>query len=186
MVNERVFPVLVADQQFVYDTLENWAVNDPLLAGRIDLTRIGLLGHSFGGATALEVCRIDTRCRAAANLDGGLYGGIVTEPAVRPLLLMTSADSNQYAEAIEEWGWMVENASDAAYWLELPGSNHLSFTITQLLSPLLVPPDFEPRAGLDVVGKYLRAFFDIHLRGLDSELLEPPSGETDVGWIASG
>jgi predicted dienelactone hydrolase len=182
LVNERVFPVWVADQRFVYDTLETWEVHDPLLAGKLDLTRIGSLGHSFGGAAALEVCRVDARCRAAVNMDGGLYGDSVTLPAVRPLLLMSSADSSRYPDTVEKWTHMIANATDAAYWLELPNSTHLSFTFSQLLSPLLVPQGFEPRAGLRVVDKYLRRFFDRHLRSVDTLPLGPASGETDVRW----
>ncbi len=183
LVNERVFPVWVADQRFIYDMLERWAANDPLLAGKLDVTRIGSFGHSFGGATALEVCRIDTRCRAAVNMDGGLYGTIVTEPAVRPLLLMSSAESNQYFEPVEQWTRMIENANAGAYWLELPGSTHFSFTITQLLSPILAPKDFDPRAGLRIVDTYLRAFFDLHLRGVRTLPAEPEPREADVRWF---
>ena len=182
LMNEHVFPVWVADQRFVYDVLETWAQNDPMFAGKLDVTRIGSFGHSFGGATALEVCRIDRRCRAAVNMDGGLYGAVVSEPAVRPLLLMSSAESNQYSGTIEEWRRMVENAGAAAYWLEVPGSTHFSFTITQLLSPVLAPKGFNPRAGLRVIDTYLRTFFDVHLRGVNPRL-ESASGETNVRWL---
>lgn len=183
LVDQRVFPVWVADQRFVYDTLATWAATDPLLAGKLDLTRIGSFGHSFGGATALEVCRVDTCCRAAVNMDGGLYGDSVTLPAVRPLLLMSSADSNRYPDTIAKWSQMVTNADNAAYWLELPNSTHFSFTFSQLLSPLLVPQDFDPRAGLRVVDKYLRAFFDLHLRGVETLPLGLDAGERDVRWM---
>ncbi|HYF66395.1 MAG TPA: hypothetical protein VD886_26440 [Herpetosiphonaceae bacterium] len=182
LMDEHVLPAWIADQRFVYDTIEDWAASDPLLAGRIDPGRIGSFGHSFGGATALEVCRVDPRCRAAANLDGGLYGGIAREPATRPLLLMTSAESNRYQEAIDGWAALIDNAQADAAWLELPGSNHLSFTITQLLSPILVPAGFDPRAGLATAGAYLGAFFDAHLRGIDSPLLHPQPGAADVRW----
>ncbi|MBC8100718.1 MAG: hypothetical protein H7Y11_14855, partial [Armatimonadetes bacterium] len=182
-INDQLFPVWVADQRFVYDMLETWMSNDPLLAGKLDLTQIGSLGHSFGGATALEVCRIDPRCRAAVNLDGGLYGNMVTMPAVRPLLLMSSAETYQNSVAIEKWTRMMAAATDEAYWLELPHSTHFSFTITQLLSPILVPQDFDPRAGLRVVDKYLRAFFDLHLRGNTTEPLAPISDVNDVRWL---
>jgi predicted dienelactone hydrolase len=182
LVDERVFPVWVADQRFVYDSLETWAVHDPLLAGKLDLKRIGSFGHSFGGATALEVCRVDPRCRAAVNMDGALYGGSVSLPAVRPLLLMTSADSDRLSKTVGEWAHMIAQAGAAAYWMQLPNSTHLSFTFSELLSPLLVPKGFEPRAGLHIVDKYLRAFFDLHLRGMDTRVLGPASGETDVRW----
>lgn len=183
LTDERIFPVWVADQRFVYDTLESWAVRDPLLANRLDLTRIGSFGHSFGGATALEVCRVDSRCRASVDMDGGLYGGTETLPAVRPLLLMTSADSSLNTEAVGSWDALVKNATAGAYWLELPNSNHFSFTFSQLLSPLLAPPGFDPREGLAIADTYLRTFFDTHLRELDTLPLGPSPGNTDVRWI---
>ncbi|MBC8160269.1 MAG: hypothetical protein H7Z42_03535 [Roseiflexaceae bacterium] len=184
LMDDRVFPVWVADQRFVYDTLETWAGQDPVLAGKLDLSRIGSFGHSFGGATALEVCRVDSRCRAAVNIDGGLYGAVVTEPAARPLLLISSAESSQFPDTVAEWTRMVAQANAAAYWLELPGSTHVSFTITQLLSPLLIPQDFDPRAGLQIVDTYLRTFFDMHVRGVETRATEPASRETaDVRWL---
>jgi predicted dienelactone hydrolase len=181
-VTERVFPVWVADQRFVYDTIELWQRTDPLLAGKLDVTQIGSFGHSFGGATALEVCRVDARCRAAVDMDGGLYGDTVTLPAVRPLLLMTSADSNRYPSALAKWKQLMANARTDAYWLELPNSTHLSFTFAQLLSPLLAPAGFDPRSGLHTVDKYLRSFFDRYVRTIPAQPLGPASGNTDVYW----
>jgi predicted dienelactone hydrolase len=182
-VNDRVFPAWVADQRFIYDSLEKWAADDPVFGGRLDLTRIGSFGHSFGGATALEVCRIDMRCRAAVNMDGGLYGGIRNEPAVRPVLLMTSGDSSRNTEAVEKWTRMITNAHAPAFWLEIPNSTHFSFTITQLLSPLLVPRNFDPRAGLHTIDSYLLAFFDHHLRGIETAPSDQASEKTDVHWF---
>jgi predicted dienelactone hydrolase len=183
-VNERLFPVWVADQRFVFDTLEAWAADDSLLAGRIDEERFGVFGHSFGGATALEVCRVDVRCRVAVNLDGGLWGDMVTQPSTRPLLLMTAAGSRENETAMNEWRRMVDAATAAAYWLELPASNHLSFTDMPLLSPLLVPDGFDPRHGMGTINNYVRAFFDVHLRDGDAQQFAPSPDRTDVHWIA--
>lgn len=184
MMNEYVFPAWVADQQFVYDTLTGWEADDPLLAGRLDLTRIGSFGHSFGGATALEVCRIDVRCGAAANLDGALYGETSLQPTSRPLLLMTSAESTQFTETNDAWQNLIENAAEPAYWLELPNSNHFSFTLLPLITPLLAPGGYDPVAGLHTQDTYLRAFFDQHLRGISSPLLEPASQPQEVHWLS--
>jgi predicted dienelactone hydrolase len=164
-VETNMFPVWVADQQFAFDTLEDWAENDPLFAGTLDLDHLGAFGHSFGGATSLEVCRIDERCRAAADLDGGLYGAMRHEPAVRPALLVTSAGSTTIPEAMAGWGGLLARADAPALWLELPGSSHLSFTDMEMLSPFLPPPGYDPRAGLAQVTHDLRVFFDANLRG---------------------
>jgi predicted dienelactone hydrolase len=178
---ERLLPVWVADQRFVYDTLEQWENHDPLLSGKLDLDKIASFGHSFGGVTSLEVCRIEPRCHAAINLDGGLSAG-GSKAALRPFMLMSSTESNQFSYAIERWQKFIKEAKAPAYWLELPGSNHYSFTILPLISPLISPQGFDIQAGLQTVAKYIRAFFDLYLRGMQTNLLSSSSGETDVIW----
>jgi predicted dienelactone hydrolase len=178
--NEVMLPVWVADQRFVYDTLEQWADDDPLLADALDLNRIGSFGHSFGGVVAVEVCRVDERCRAAVNMDGGDVDP--TKPTARPLLIMSSSDTNRIPTALQLWARQLRSATGPAYWLEVPKSDHFSFTVAPLISPLLAPPDFDARAGLGVISKYLRVFFDRYLRGEENQLLGPESGATDVRW----
>lgn len=176
-----LLPIWVADQRFVYDQLAGWGADDSLLAGKLDLQRIGSFGHSFGGATSLEVCRVDSRCRAAVNLDGGVSGDDTTA-ATRPLLLMTSTASNEIPEAQRDWSRLVDGATAPAYWVELADSNHYSFTILPLLSPVLAPWGAEPRKGLQTVDRYLRAFFDQQLKGIATPLLTPTAGDADVRW----
>lgn len=178
---ERLLPVWVADQRFIYDTLEQWENDDSLLAGKLDLNKIASFGHSFGGVTSLEVCRIDPRCRAAVNLDGGLSAG-GSKAALRPFMLMSATESNQFSYAIQRWQQLVTEAKAPAYWLELPGSNHYSFTILPLISPLISPQGFDIHEGLRTVAKYTRAFFDLYLQGIQTNLLSSSSGETDVLW----
>ncbi len=79
---------------------------------------------------------------------------------------------------------LTERATAPAYWLELPNSSHLSVTFSELLSPLLAPPGFDPRAALLVVDTYPRAFFDTHPRGMEQPLLGPTATETDITWRA--
>lgn len=177
-----LLPFWVADQRLVYDTLEEWAATDPLLANRLNLQQIGSFGHSFGGATALEVCHVEPRCRAATNLDGGIDSSVEAFAAHRPFLLMTSTASNEFLEANRLWSRRVKDAAGPAYWVELPGSNHYSFTIVPLLSPLLAPFGSDARADLQTVNKYLRAFFDHYLKELSTPLLSPTSGESDLRW----
>ncbi len=178
---ELLLPVWVADQRFVYDTLERWEKHDPLLAGKLDLHKIASFGHSFGGVTSLEVCRIEPRCRAAVNLDGGLSAD-GSKAAFRPFMLMSSTESNQFSYAIQRWQKLITEAKAPAYWLELPGGNHYSFTILPLISPLISPQGFDIQAGLQTVARYTRAFFDLYLQGIQTDLLNSSLGATDVIW----
>jgi hypothetical protein len=43
---------------------------------------------------------------------------------------------------------------------------------------------FDPQAGLRAVDKHLRAFFDLHLRGVDTHMFGAASRETDVRWLS--
>jgi dienelactone hydrolase len=52
-----------------------WSPGEPFF-GRPDLTRIGMLGWSFGGATSLQMSRDDPRVKAAVNYDGDLFGDV--------------------------------------------------------------------------------------------------------------
>jgi pimeloyl-ACP methyl ester carboxylesterase len=45
-----------------------------LLRNRLDLSRIGVFGHSEGGKAAIRACQIDTRVRACLNQDGEMFG----------------------------------------------------------------------------------------------------------------
>lgn len=167
-----LLPIWVADQRLVYDMVAEWQATDPLLAGRLDLRRMGSFGHSFGGVTALEVCRTDVRCRAAANLDGGLPRDGLTS-AVRPVLLMTSAQSKSLDYAVRLWTAYVRAARGPVDWLELPGSNHYSFTIVPLMSPLMAPWGYDSAAGLKTIDGHLKTFFDLHLRGTPTRGVDP-------------
>ena len=68
----------VADIEFVLTALEefNAASSGHALAGLFDLSRIGAVGHSFGGAASRHFCDREPRCKVSINMDG-------TDPALR-------------------------------------------------------------------------------------------------------
>jgi pimeloyl-ACP methyl ester carboxylesterase len=59
---------------FIVDQLGklNNADTPERFAGRLDLQRLGLLGHSLGGASIAQFCHDDSRCKAAVDVDGAL------------------------------------------------------------------------------------------------------------------
>src|SRR5262249_41379374 len=71
---DALVQVWAADDRFAIDQAirMNGDGSSPFV-GRLDIQHVGLLGHSFGGAAALEACHLDARCAAAANLDGSPY-----------------------------------------------------------------------------------------------------------------
>lgn len=64
------------DVTFVLNQIEKLNQNDEtgFFTGRLDTSRIGMFGHSYGGATAAQILAKDSRVKAAINMDGALYG----------------------------------------------------------------------------------------------------------------
>jgi dienelactone hydrolase len=52
------------------------------------LQQVGVFGHSFGGAAAVEACRIDPRFRACMDLDGTVYGPATSTGLKQPVFLL--------------------------------------------------------------------------------------------------
>jgi pimeloyl-ACP methyl ester carboxylesterase len=63
-----------ADVRFLVDCLAALNNGDGRLAQHLDLSKIGIMGHSLGGMTAAESCTADPRLLACINVDG-LHAG---------------------------------------------------------------------------------------------------------------
>ena len=60
---------------------------------KLDLDKIGMLGHSMGGATATQMCRRDDRVKVAVNMDGPLFGSDYEEGFKKPYMAMIAEGS---------------------------------------------------------------------------------------------
>ncbi|MYU06100.1 alpha/beta hydrolase [Streptomyces sp. SID8366] len=144
----------------------------------IDPTRIGMAGHSAGGAATVPALLADGRIRAGVDLDGTMD---VTVPASgidgKPFLLVGHPlpDGAEDPSWAESWtrldGWKR--------WLTVTGTNHASFTdFPVLLDALGLPDDGRtvtaPRA-LQLTREYVAAFFDLQLKGMDRPVLDGPT-----------
>jgi predicted dienelactone hydrolase len=94
-------PVRAADIRFVLDRivdLDHAPAHNGLFAGRLDVKRIGVFGHSLGGIAAASACRTDVRIRACANEDADddgrpFDGGTAAMPIKQPFLFMATGHS---------------------------------------------------------------------------------------------
>jgi len=81
-----------ADIGFVLDRLERLNTSDAsgTFAGRLDMARVGVFGHSFGGATAAQFCHDDSRCKAGIDVDGQPFGSVIREGLHQPFMFLLS------------------------------------------------------------------------------------------------
>jgi dienelactone hydrolase len=175
---ERV-GVRAGDLRFVLDHFT--AVNrgeaaDPL-AGRLDLSHVGAIGHSVGGMTAAEFCMRDARATACANLDGvvlalPVYPDASGKGPLQPFLFMDKPFATMKGEKPEEAATRtaalrqrgnatLTNVKRAhSYRITLQGATHATFSDEEVLTT----NEADQRTQLDQVRAYIVRFFDETLK----------------------
>lgn len=203
-VVNRIGSVWVADLRFVLDQMEQFNASNSQFAGRLDLTRVGVFGHSVGGGAAAEAMYQDDRFDAAINMDGTLFGKVATHGVARPLMLMFSeripltnqqiklAGSSPEADAYYRQRDALTQATvyeQAApgYRLTLNGSTHRTFigfepiAAPALFIPAEVVGTIDGTRAVNIIDDYVVSFFDQHLKGQNSARLNgSPSDYPEV------
>ncbi|GLY34296.1 esterase [Amycolatopsis sp. NBRC 101858] len=164
-----------ADVSFVLDSLTHskWA---PL----IDASRIGMAGHSVGGASALDAMVADPRIKAGIDIDGTTDVPLRSPGLDRPFLFLGRANTYTPGTGQESGTWQRDWAQLTGWkrWLVVAGMAHPSFTDIGLVGEQL-GLDFGPTTpaarGQAITAAYVRAFFDQHLEGRAQPLLDQPS-----------
>ena len=179
------------DVSFVLDSLEKLDANDPagLLTGHIELGSIGIFGSSFGGTTAAETCWLDQRFKAGADLDGMIAGASLKRGTRVPFLFMFENDDPALSPEIDlarleparrreieftrgQFARVKDSLSKyGGYWMTIQKANHLNFFDFPFFSPLK-QPNVDPTTVSRIIGRYLLAFFDKHLMGIEQGVLE--------------
>ena len=181
---ERALEVRAADIGFVMDTLG--AGGDVLM-----------FGHSFGGAASATAMLHDERIRGGVNLDGAMFGPVLTQGFHHPLknppsphgqsfILWGTQGHNTTSDGSWSQFWATIGADEVAWKRELSLKDgfHGSFWDLNVLvdvlkirdglsdlAQLLVSPVKGARA-YEIAGVYLSAFFEQVLTGKDEEILE--------------
>jgi hypothetical protein len=199
--------VRTADTRFVLDKLASLASGaSPDAEHRtlpnglntaLDLAKLGIFGHSLGGATAAKAMAADARISAGINLDGSMF---LENPALHQNIRKLSA---QLAAQLGDRAFMTmthqghdthSDPSLAGFWtnqrgwrrvLTMKNAQHYSYTdleqfLGQLLSARIIPRQLTRARVSEVIGTiqpnraiaaeraYIAAFFDLQLRGLSS------------------
>jgi predicted dienelactone hydrolase len=167
--------VRVADVLFALHELHALnAGDDRLFAGRLDLTRVAVMGHSLGGITAAEACRANPEFLACLNLDGLQRGGPFSTdndptPPNQPFMMITKE-----AQLPPNFIASFKAIPSGSYLVVIHDAKHDSFTDGPLLIPALLPVPNEADQILALTRSYTLAFFNQTLKQQPSTLLEKP------------
>ena len=170
------------DLGYVLDVLDEQN-NDPEspFYRALDLSRVGVYGHSTGGGAAIQFCGTDARCKALLGMDpfvrpvsvDVLEGG-VPQPAFFMFSQRWADDvDSRNNKLFSKFIWNVPNAQGV---ISIDGTAHYDFSDLPLLSPLA------PRLGLKgpingrrvtgIINDYLLSFFELTLKGIPTDLFE--------------
>ncbi|MGA8942005.1 MAG: FtsX-like permease family protein [Thermoactinomyces sp.] len=175
----------------------------PGIEKAFDLSRVGIFGHSAGGATSAQLMYEDNRVDAGINMDGTL-GYMPNDPLPvakyglnRPFMLMNAgynddgeADSHLTAEDRRSF-W--ENSGGWKLDISVPEGAHFTFTDYVALLPQLEHKfsisqqviqksigTINPNQMISAQRNYIAAFFDLHLKGIPQPLLDESAPYPDV------
>ncbi len=176
--------IWVADSRFVLNqlTLMSGGVGGmgfPWGTPRMDLTRVGAFGHSFGGATSMALLGADPRVKCAVNLDGWTLNGMATR-TTEPVLFVYEKAS-EARRPVTDVDSQVDADDNAAVDASLAryggsrafvaGTQHLDFTDQTLVSPLQRLTNTGPIKGeriREITRGLVLGFFDRELKGTGS------------------
>ncbi|MER6944210.1 alpha/beta hydrolase [Nonomuraea sp. NPDC000554] len=150
-------------------------------ASLINPSRIAMAGHSAGGASTIAAMVKDSRLRAGIDIDGTTPPGILDGELSRPFMFLGkpatyTPGSGNPAAATWERDWKL--LTGWKRWLLLTGAVHESFTdIVPLADQLGIDAGAKVPGvrSLEITRRYVRAFFDQHLRNKPQTLLDEPS-----------
>ncbi|MCR5328073.1 MAG: hypothetical protein K6E12_04335 [Saccharofermentans sp.] len=182
------------DMNFVIDSLkegntDSWHIEDGqkdgvlMAVSLIDTTKIGLIGHSMGGATAVTCGRRDD-ITAVVDLDGTMIGEntgvdgdtilVNEEPYHAALFEIQNQNHHDEAETALKEGMVYSNNvviqnADVSYRTYFADSGHMDFTDLPLFSPVLAKNlgtgNVDNETMLKTLNGLVLGFFDCYLKG---------------------
>lgn len=176
----RILSAWDSDIAYVLDRLAQISTSDPAgqFSGKLDMTRVGIFGHSFGGAQAAQFCSEDSRCQAGVDLDGALEGGVIQAGINHPFMFLLSdhsRESDPESQKIRSDILSVYQRipSNERLLVTIRGANHFTFSddgallksrflrgVLRMMGTLGIDGDRQ----LSVTAYCLHTFFDYYLQ----------------------
>lgn len=162
------------DISLVIDELSVWD-STTFLANHLDMNKIGVFGHSQGGAAAGESLLHDSRIKSGINIDGVHWGQMIDTTMSKPFALLSSDWPESHPD-FNKHAYHKGGLSDF-YNAKILGSGHSNF----MDIPLLINLPLVNEAGTinyyksnEITTKFVLNFFDIYLKNRSIDLLKLP------------
>ena len=132
---DKLLAAWTADIGFAIDRLRQLNAGDPsgAFTGRLDMSRVGVVGHSFGGAQAAQFCHDDSRCTAGIDIDGMPFGTVIRDGLQHPFMFLLSAQIHRQDAEARRVGADIQSIydrqpADRRLRIAIRGANHFLFS----------------------------------------------------------
>jgi predicted dienelactone hydrolase len=183
----RVVTAWTGDIAFVLDRLARLNASDSSgkFTGRIDMTRVGVFGHSLGGAVAAQFCHEDSRCKAGIDIDGAPHGSVIRDGLAQPFMFLLSDHGDESDSASIQIKSDIQSIydripPDRRLRAAIRGAFHFTFSddgallksgVVRGVLRILGKLGIDARRQLTVTTYCVHTFFDDYLKGTgDSQL----------------
>ena len=184
------------DIGFVLDQLTAWnEAQENGFTSRLDLSKVGVFGHSTGGGTTVEFCGRDQRCKAGVTLDAWVEPvshEIVADGLVQPFLFLRADQwvSNESRDNFDIADALLDGLQDTGYMATITGAAHFDFSDVPLLTPLTAQLDLSSEMDSEyIVGmmtSMTAAFFRQELQGEGENLVHGVMVYPQMSLIGNG
>lgn len=156
----------------VIDMLEIWNESS-VLANRLDISKIGVFGHSQGASAIGQSVLEDDRITAGVGLDGVQWGDMIDSTLTKPFLIVSSDWKNPHPDFNT---YAFRNGSSSAFYdTKIMDSGHASFMDIPLMInfPLINEAGtINPKRGYNITTDVLLQFFDMYLLDESTNLID--------------
>jgi len=152
------------DIVYTIDQFNGWNTQG-FFKNKLDVTKIGVFGHSVGGGAAGQSTIKDNRIKAAANIDGVQWGEMMDTIYHKPFLYI-SADWPTSHPDINSHAYL-HKSTDYFYETKLLKSGHPNFMDIPFMIPIKSiagTGTIDARLGIEITTQLVTTFFDKHLK----------------------
>ena len=165
--------IIVEDLRFIIDRISADS-SEPFLVGLpYDISKIGVIGHSLGGAAIINTAAVDERIGAAMVLDGWYIpvpDSVISQGLDQPLFHLGQgvwADPINY----QRMDQLLANSGGSIFKLLIPGTRHTDYTDMPLFTSFSLYIGYtavkDPEWLNNLIRRSTVGFFDTYLKGHD-------------------
>lgn len=193
-VFDRIVSCQAQDASFVLRELTKWSESDPqhMAAGRLDLSRLAMIGHSIGAQSLVETLLTDTggELKAGISLDGFPLNSVTAAGALKQPFLYIGADPDIAGYTPEDQSKLLEmkrklmKTGDIE--LTIRGAVHNSFGDTFYMLPWtsrMIGAELGANRAQRMTADAVDAFLQITLYGKSADLLDKSMAKYDEAVI---